>query len=97
MISTLASTIAELDESQWARIAPLMPAIRRYGDEPPRDQRTIVAGILWVARTGSRWRDLPACFGYWETIHAYYHRWKQHGSWAPILAALQAPPDTAPG
>lgn len=30
---------------------------------PRRDARTIVKGLLWILRTGSLWRDLPAEFG----------------------------------
>jgi transposase len=92
----LASTTPELDDARWAQVAALVPPIRRSSDQSPLDQRMILAGILWVMRTGSSWRDLPACFGYWETIHDYYHRWKQKGSWQPILAALRAPLETVP-
>jgi transposase len=88
----LASTTPELDDALWAQVAALVPPIRRWGDQPPLDQRMILAGILWVMRTGSSWRDLPACFGYWETIRDYYHRWKQHGHWQRLLAVLQTAP-----
>jgi putative transposase len=44
--------------------------------------------MLWVARTGAAWRDLPAHFGPWKTVHSRYHRWCQAGIWPQILAAL---------
>lgn len=96
VISELPSTVPDLDDARWDQVAGLVPRIRRSGEEPPLERRTILDGILWVARTGSSWRDLPRCFGYWETIHAYYHRWKQRGAWQPILDALRAPLDTPP-
>ena len=96
VITDLVSAVPELDEVRWEQTRELIPPVRRYGEEPALDQRTILAGILWVARTGRSWRDLPRSFGYWETIYAYYHRWKQHGRWQPIRAALQTPLDTHP-
>ncbi len=96
VITGLVSTVPERDDARWEQIAGRVPPVRRYGEEPPLDQRTILTGILWVARTGCSWRDLPRCFGYWETVYAYYHRWKQHGRWQPILTALQTPLDAQP-
>ena len=95
-IVALASTTPELDDARWEEVAGLLPAIRRHGEEPALDGRTILEGILWVARTGSSWRDLPTRFGYWETIRDYYHRWKQHGHWQRIRTALQATVPTPP-
>ncbi len=94
VITDLASRVPELNDARWEQIGALIPMVRRYGEETPLDQRTILAGILWVARTGRSWRDLPRCFGYWETVYAYYHRWKQHGRGQPILTALQTPLET---
>lgn len=72
IITDLVSTVPELNDARWEQIGALVPLVRRYGEETPLDQRTILAGILWVARTGRSWRDLPRCFGYWETVYAYY-------------------------
>jgi hypothetical protein len=95
-ISTLVSHVPDLDDAHWEQVAELMPRVRRYEDQPPLEPRTILAGILWVARTGQSWKELPACFGPWETIHAYYHRWKQKGAWQSIRAALRAPLEAVP-
>ena len=31
------------------------------------DNRLFIEAVLWIARTGSPWRDLPAHFGNWST------------------------------
>lgn len=89
-IIPLRSATCCLDDRLWAQVAALLPAARRRGDEPPLVYRDMLEGILWVARTGASWHDLPAVFGPWETVYATYHRWKQHGQWPSVLHLLQA-------
>ena len=61
-----------------------------------QDHRTILSGMLWVARTGVAWRDLPAHVGSWKTVRSRYHRWCTAGIWQPILAALHQDDAPAP-
>jgi transposase len=86
----MTSVTRELDDALWAQIAALLPRPRRRGQDPPLPYRTILDAILWAARTGTPWRDLPERFGPWKTVHATYYRWQQLGYWAPVLALLQA-------
>lgn len=84
------AALPELTDARWARIAPLLiPATRPTG-RPPQDPRTILAGILWVMRTGSAWRNLPETFGPWATIHCRYQRWLRDGTWQGILETFQS-------
>jgi len=85
----------ELTDGRWARIAPLLPPQRPPTGRPNHDHRTILAGMLWVARTGSAWRDLPAQFGPWETVHSRYARWRKAGIWQRILDTLDQEVDPA--
>jgi hypothetical protein len=79
-----------LTDAQWARVAPLLPVRdRSRGGRPPRDPRPIVAALLWLARTGAAWRELPAAYGAWLSIYRAYQRWAAAGVWPRILHALQ--------
>ncbi len=78
----------ELTDAQWARIPPLVPVQQPPTGRPNKDHRTILAGMLWVMRTGSAWRDLPEHFGPWETVHGRYQRWRKAGIWQRILDTL---------
>ena len=80
--------VPELTDARWARIAPLLPPQKPRTGRPAHDHRTLLAGMLWVARTGAAWRDLPAHFGPWETVHSRYHRWRKAGIWQQILETL---------
>ena len=52
-----------------------------------------VEAVLWIARTGSPWRDLPAQFGKWNSIFVRFNRWSKTGVWQRIFAALSDDPD----
>lgn len=59
-----------LRDDQWERIEGFLQ--RKAGD-PGRhgaDNRLFVEAVLWIARTGSPWRDLPSGFGAVRTVCA---------------------------
>jgi len=64
------------------------PAVRR---------RQLIDGIRWRVRTGSPWRDVPACYGPWQTVYGLFRRWQQDGTWAQVVTSLQAAADAAGG
>jgi len=77
-----------LTDDQWARVSPLLPPQRPPVGRPPEDHRTILAGMLWVVRTGATWRELPATFGPWPTVYSRFRSWRQAGLWQRILDTL---------
>ena len=44
---------------------------------------------------GAPWRDVPAAYGHWRTVYGLFRRWQRDGTWAAILAGLQARADAA--
>jgi transposase len=48
----------------------------------------VLEGMLWVARTGSSWRELPEHFGPWSTVASRYQRWWKEGLWTRIVQVL---------
>jgi putative transposase len=82
-----------LSDAQWERIAPELPG--KIGD-PGRsgdDNRLFVEAVLWVARTGAPWRDLPDEFGKWYTVYTRFWRWAQKGVWERIFKRLSEDSD----
>ena len=55
---------------------------------PPNDHRAVLGGILWVARTGSSWREMPEEYGKWERAYRRHELWVKQGLWQRILRAL---------
>lgn len=72
-----------LTDAQWAKIEPLLPRLPRTtrGGRPWADNRAVVEGILWVLKTGARWRDLPAEYPSPATCWRRLRRWFDDGTW----------------
>jgi transposase len=82
-----------LSDEQWERVAPLLPG--KVGD-PGRsggDNRRFLEAVLWIARTGSPWRDLHAEFGKWNSVFKRFRRWAVKGVLAEIFKTLSDAPD----
>jgi hypothetical protein len=79
---------ARLTDEQWALVRPLLPPQRGGIGRPPNDHRAVLGGILWVARTGSSWREMPEEYGKWETAYRRHELWTKQGLWRSILEAL---------
>ena len=52
-----------------------------------------IEAILWIARTGSPWRDLPPEFGKWNTVFRRYRDWVKADVFARIFEAFSRDPD----
>jgi hypothetical protein len=79
-----------LTDDHWERLRALLPPQKPQTGRPASDHRLIVEGMLWVARTGSSWRELPEQFGPWSTVASRYQRWCKEGIWTQIVQVLQA-------
>ena len=84
---------SDLTDAQWDRLRPLLPPQKPPTGRPANDHRTVVFGILWVLRTGSPWRCLPARYGSWKTVPSRFYRWQRAGVWGRVLAELQRQAD----
>jgi hypothetical protein len=77
-----------LTDEQWASVRPLLPPQKGQIGRPPHDHREVLGGVLWVARTGSSWREMPEEFGKWERAYRRHELWVKQGLWQRILEAL---------
>ena len=49
-----------LDGRQWSRVVPLLP--NDMHGLPPVDDRSFTRGIVYVLRSGCRWKDIPGSY-----------------------------------
>ena len=83
-----------LSDEQWALISPHLPPETRTGGRPYiAGHRQTVEAILWIARTGAPWRDLPESYGKWDTIYQRFRRWSAKGLFRQVLEAMMGDMD----
>ncbi|MCF3181410.1 IS5 family transposase, partial [Streptomyces polychromogenes] len=93
---SLSSATSRIPDDLWERVAPLLPPAperrHRHPGRPRVPDRTALAVILYVLRTGVAWRDLPAepvgCSG--VTAWRRLRDWTEAGVWPCLHAALLA-------
>ena len=77
-----------LRDDQWERLKEFVLGGRKGKRGPRTDNRWFLNALLWMARSGGRWRDLPERLGDDETVKRRYYRWIEMGVLDDILAAL---------
>ncbi len=78
-----------LSDRQWARLEPALRGDPKKGGRPPlQANRNTVEGILWIARTGAPWRDLPPEFGKWNSVYQRFRRWTKAGVFEQLFNSL---------
>jgi putative transposase len=66
----------------------LLPRPKKMG-RPPADLRAVLNALFYLLRTGCQWRLLPHDFPPWSTVHTWYRRWRQDGTWERINESLR--------
>lgn len=82
----------DLTDSQFELLEKILPKAKsghgRRG-RPASDLRKIINGILYINKTGCRWRMLPSEFGQWNTVHGYFNKWSKGGIWKKVMDILR--------
>ena len=85
---------SQLSDEQWDLIADLFPdsPMTRAGGRPRVAPRECLEGILWVLRTGARWKDLPTYLPSPSTCWRRFKEWTESGiflaAWQRLLEQL---------
>ena len=84
-----------LTDYLWTILEPHVEASKRFkGGQPPvLSDRMFLEAILYWARTGIPWRDLPSEFGSWDAVYNRFGRWVRSGSLKALFEALTAAPE----
>lgn len=82
----------------WALLEPLLPPVKlsnrhvQYAGRKPVSHRRVVAGIIFVLKTGVPWQYLPATreFPSGQTCLRKLREWHRLGIWQKLLEVLLA-------
>jgi transposase len=80
-----------ISDAHWERIKDLLPGQAGDPGVTAKDNRLFIDAVLWIAKTGAPWRDLPARFGPWYNVWKRLSRWAKKGTWQRVFEALQDP------
>jgi transposase len=84
---------SDLKDVQWAQLEPLLkpPRGQRHAGGRPRkyELRRVVDALLYVVKTGCQWRQMPANFPPWQSVHQQFRAWRDDGTWERIGKTLR--------
>lgn len=78
-----------LTDEEWERVEPLLPPQHtgRKG-KPPKSPRLMLDAILWRARVGEKWSELPEEYGSYKTVNEKFRKWYDNGTLEKIFDTL---------
>lgn len=81
----------EITDQQWSAIQDFLPGKEGDPGATAKDNRLFVNAVMWIAKTGAPWRDLPERFGEWNSVYQRFNRWCKAGVFHAMLQKLQDP------
>src|SRR5206468_11426854 len=81
----------EISDEAWDQIKDLLPGKPGDPGQTAADNRLFINALLWIAKTGAPWRDLPEQFGKWNSVFQRFNRLCKRAVWGRILAIFQHP------
>lgn len=80
-----------LTDDIWGSFSAIIEEVKSRAGAPPEiSDREFVEAVLYRARTGIPWRDLPVCFGAWDAVYQRFRRWQRTGVWQALFTRLPA-------
>src|SRR5690242_2393323 len=82
-----------LTDAQWERMQPFCLGKPSDPGRTGGDGRLFLEAVLWIARTGSPWRDLPPLFGKWNSVFKRFRDWVKADVFKRMFEAVSDDPD----
>ena len=85
----------QLSDELWFRLGPLVEQSKKYrqGVKPELSDRLFLEALLYLARTGIPWRDLPSEFGAFDAVYNRFRRWEASGRLRRLFELITAEPE----
>ena len=74
----------DLNDTEWAQIAPYLPEPSWTGAPRKHSWRSILNAIFYIVKNGCVWRALPHDFPAWQTVYHYFRLFRQSGLWEQL-------------
>lgn len=83
----------EISDQNWDLIKGLLPAENSGEGRPSKPNRHMLNGVLWIAKAGSPWRDMPERFGPWQTVYSRFRLWSKNDIFKKVFEDLAVDAD----
>lgn len=84
----------EITNEEWERIKDFLPSENTgKRGRPAKNNRRMLNGMLWIARSGAQWRELPECYGPWQSVYSRFAKWRDDGTLKTIFHELSSDAD----
>ena len=84
-----------LTEDQWRRLQAVLPK-QKAGPPATLGDRLFIEAVLFRAKTGMPWRDLPERFGPWKSVYNRFANWAKKDVWSQVFRELRLGVCSAP-
>jgi transposase len=79
----------KIRDDQWSKMLQFLHDCPDVYVGQEAECRRFVEAVLWIARTGAQWRELPKeRFGKWNSVYKRYSRWCDKGIWSRMHDSL---------
>jgi putative transposase len=83
-----------ITDEVWDVLGPMVERCKSpFGPEPDLPERMFFEAVLYWARTGCPWRDLPGEFGNWSAVYNRLRRWVASGRLKKLFESMAAQPE----
>ena len=70
---------SDISPEKFVEILPVLQSVRKRTKPTTVDLYEVFCAVLYVLRTGCQWRFLPSDFPKWQTVYAYFAKWREPG------------------
>lgn len=79
-----------ISDEMWEQFEEALREVKDPRGAPPgTPEREFLEAVLYLARTGTPWRDLPAEFGTWSAVYMRFRRWEERAVWQGLWNVMQ--------
>jgi transposase len=75
----------DIKTEDWKRIYAFLKTRSDIRFRNEEQTRIFVESVYFIMGTGAQWRELPAYYGKWQSVHKRFEEWSRKGLWAQIL------------
>jgi putative transposase len=74
----------DLNDTEWAQIAPYLPEPKTTGRPREIAWREILNGLFYIVKNGCSWRALPHDLPVWQTVYYYFRFFQKNQMWEQL-------------